>query len=334
MRRKEIVESQSEKKNSMKSQESSSKSYLERAKNGVGIAFAGALKAAEVTMKGATVILAVQEGLGLDRAQALSQPNASDTALSLRGNDKTTKRHLGIDQKELLHSSNQTDLGHSLRNITPEELNQMGVKNPERFLQNRQKLDQNLQQRAQKRAQRQKMRLHAEKAQEDPKVLERLRKLFKEMPEQASSKTDRRKLNVPLTPCLQWDLATSTVTGTVIPIGTDGTALQVVYKLRVQNICSDPVDSMQYTVANDWTCPTGCVKTSDINSHSFDGLPTSIGQNQFSAGISNDKVYCVQDNNGEPVDVAPDSVTTAVYASGQQKGSMIYSPQVTFEVLP
>ena len=48
---KKTVESQSEKKNSIQSQESSSKSYLERAKNGVGIAFADAFKAAEVTRR-------------------------------------------------------------------------------------------------------------------------------------------------------------------------------------------------------------------------------------------------------------------------------------------
>jgi hypothetical protein len=37
-------------------------------------------------------------------------------------------------------------------------------------------------------------------------------------------------------PCLQWNLDTSRVTGTPIPVS-DGTALQVVYSLHVQNIC-------------------------------------------------------------------------------------------------
>ena len=55
---KETVERQSEKKSGSKSQESSSTLY-DRAKKGIGIAYAGALKAVEATVNGATAVLAV-----------------------------------------------------------------------------------------------------------------------------------------------------------------------------------------------------------------------------------------------------------------------------------
>jgi pimeloyl-ACP methyl ester carboxylesterase len=153
------------------------------------------LKAAEATMKITTAGLAVQAGLGLDGAHALSQSNASDTALAHRGNNKTTERHPGIDQKGLPHPSNQTDLERNLSKVTPELLEHLGtfVKNPEQFIRNVQKRDHNLQKRDQKREQRQEMRRLVEEAREHPEVLESLRKLFEEMPEQKSSETSRIK---------------------------------------------------------------------------------------------------------------------------------------------
>jgi hypothetical protein len=75
----------------MKSQDSGSKSYIERARNGVGIAFAGALKAAEVALKVTTAGLAVQAGLGLDGANALSMSDASNTALAHRDGATTLR---------------------------------------------------------------------------------------------------------------------------------------------------------------------------------------------------------------------------------------------------
>jgi hypothetical protein len=317
------------------------------------------------------------------------------TALVSPDGGNATERH----EKGFSNLSNQTNLERSLRNVTPEELKQMGVKNPERFLENVQKLEQNLQQREQKRAQRQEMRRLVEEAQKNPEVLKSLSKLFEEMPKQESSEVKRsaekrqpseqvsqstkethqqeqgktakwqalmdkikvhpeaRKLLAskeasppgseiaPTSnedihtqdasgPCLQWNLDTSRVTGTEIPVS-DGTALQVVYSLHVQNICSDPVDNILYGAIENWQCPEGCVSSSGINTPSFDGLPLSIGQNQFSAGIWNDKIWCVQpDNNGNPVDVPPTSVTVAASVQGEQNGSKIYGPEVTFEVVP
>jgi hypothetical protein len=243
--------------------------------------------------------------------------------------------------------------------VTPEELKQMGVKNPERFLQNRQKLEQNLQQRVQKRVQRQEMRRILEEAQKNPKVLEDLRKLFEEPKAKTDPAHSRRMLGrsqgaardvaaptsseiAPTSikdihtqdasgPCLQWNLDTSRVTGTEIPVS-DGTALQVVYSLHVQNICSDSVDNILYGAIENWQCSEGCVSSSGSSSNAFRGIPSSIGQNQFSAGIWDNQVWCVQsDNNGEPVYVPPASVTIIASVQGQQKGSRIYSPQVTFE---
>ncbi len=116
------VESQSEKKSSSKSQESSSTLY-DRAKNGVGIAYAGALKAAEATIKSATVAMAVQAFSGLGGAHAISTSDAPSTALvspdsGSRDGDNATALH--FDQKGLSHLSNQTNLERSFRNVTPE----------------------------------------------------------------------------------------------------------------------------------------------------------------------------------------------------------------------
>jgi plasmid maintenance system antidote protein VapI len=121
----------------------------------------------------------------------------ADTALARRdggsrNGDNATVLHL--DQKGLPHLSNQTNLEHNLSKVTPELLDHLGkfVENPEQFIQNAQ---QQLEQDIQKQAQRQEMRRLAEKAQENPKILESVKKLFEEIPGKEGRETDRRKLD-------------------------------------------------------------------------------------------------------------------------------------------
>ncbi len=67
--KKETVESQSEKKNCSKSQDSSS--FYDRMKNGLGVASAGAWAALKVT----TAVFAVQSsGFGIGRVEGFSAP--------------------------------------------------------------------------------------------------------------------------------------------------------------------------------------------------------------------------------------------------------------------
>jgi hypothetical protein len=133
-------------------------------------------------------------------------------------------------------------------------------------------------------------------------------------------------------PCLQWDTTNSKVTGVEIPTS-DGTALQVVYNLRVQNICSDPVDNVLFSVVDDWACPADCVNPTGTLSNAFEGSPSSIGQNQFTAGRSDDRTWCTQsDNDGNPISVPPDSVTTTAYLIGEQDGNTIQSIPITLGV--
>jgi hypothetical protein len=66
------VERQLEKKSSMKSQNSSS--FYDRMKNGLGVASAGAWKAAEATLKVTTAVFAVQSGFGIGRVEGFSAP--------------------------------------------------------------------------------------------------------------------------------------------------------------------------------------------------------------------------------------------------------------------
>jgi hypothetical protein len=109
------------------------------------------------------------------------------------GRDNATALHL--DQKRLPHLSNQTDLERNLSKVTPELLDHLGkfVKNPEQFIQNARQLEQNFQQREQKREQRKNTRQLMEKAQNNPEVLESLRKLFEEIPGKESSETNHMK---------------------------------------------------------------------------------------------------------------------------------------------
>ncbi len=171
----------------------------------------------------------------------------------------------------------------------------------------------------------------------NPELRERARKLLAESRQLTEQKSSERKeidaIGPIPKPCLQWNLDTSRVTGKVIPKG-DGTALLLADSFHVQNICSDPIDNILYGAIDNWQCPEGCVSSSGSSSSAFEGIPSSIGQNQFSAGIWDNQVWCVQsDNNGEPVYVPPASVTITASVQGQQKGSRIYGPEATFEVV-
>jgi hypothetical protein len=79
-------------------------------KNGIGIAFAGAWKAAEVTSKVTTAGLAVQTILGLDVANALPTSNESTTALARRdggSRDRDNATALYIDHLRKLGVTDQ-----------------------------------------------------------------------------------------------------------------------------------------------------------------------------------------------------------------------------------
>jgi hypothetical protein len=329
---KETVESQSEKKSSSKPQESNSTLY-DRAKKGIGIAYAGVLKAAETTIKGATAAMAVQAFSGLGGAHALSTSDAPSTALvspdsgSRDGNNGTA---LHLDQKGLSHLSNQTHLERSLGKVTPGQLKQMGVKNPERFMRNVQKLEHNLQQRGQRQKVRQEMRRILEEAKKNPEVLESLRDLFKE-----SSEIHRRKLD---TPCLQDSFPKSYVRGEVLEVEGGGTVLQVLSDLGTTNICSDPVSSVQFGRIISYTCPPDCTpSTGGSGSEStpkesfVEGVPSTIAQYATSKGSATDQIYCLQtDSNGRKTPIAPSSTLYIVWPQGIQKGSTIRGKSIPY----
>jgi hypothetical protein len=294
----------------------------------------------DAVMKGATVVLATQAVLGLDRAHALSTSDAPSTALvspdgGSRDNNNVTALHL--DQKRLPHLSNQTHLEHSLGlgKMTPEQLKQMGVKNPERFLENVQKLEQNLQQRVQKRVQRQEMRRIVEEAQKNPEVLKSLRKLFEEMPGKEDSETDRRKLDVVSgKPCMQWGFI-NTVKGVPTAVEGGGSAITVNYDTYVINTCSEPISNIQFTSGEYYTCPAGCAETSDTKTYEMAGLPSSIGQGGMSTGTGTDALACKRvDASGAITPMAPTKVVATVLPQGMQGGKEVYAGAKTFDVYP
>ncbi len=156
----------------MRSQDNSSMSKEQKLRKWVGVGYA-----AKVAGLGALALIG--------GARADTPPG---TDLALRGNDKTTAPPPYSERAQT-----RQERAFNPDNVTPEVLKKLGVKNPEQFIRNVQKLEQNLQQREQKREQRQEMRRIVEKARENPEVLESVRKLFEEMPGKKSSETDRRK---------------------------------------------------------------------------------------------------------------------------------------------
>ena len=206
----------------------------------------------------------------------------------------------------------------------------MGVKNPERFMQNVQKLEQNLQQRVQKRVQRQEMRRIVEEAQKNPEVLKSLRKLFEEMPGKKSSEIDRRKLDVvgPV-PCLNWGFP-NTVKGTGTSFG-DGTAVVVNYDMNAINTCADTISNVQFNVGQSITCPEGCTANSYRVQFYIGGLPSSIDQGKMSLGTATEVLSC-REPDGTPT--APNSVTATVLLQGVRNGNAIIGPSETFDAYP
>ena len=109
-----------------------------------------------------------------------ARPEPSGSALQRQGHDNTT----GLHPQEFNNLSHPTALEFNpyTYKVTPElldHLRKVGVPDPEQHIRN-----------VQQREQRQKMRQLAEKARENPEVLESVRKLFEEMPGKESSETE------------------------------------------------------------------------------------------------------------------------------------------------
>jgi triacylglycerol esterase/lipase EstA (alpha/beta hydrolase family) len=113
-----------------------------------------------------------------------ARPEAPSSALQRKEHDNTTDLPPAFHQQEFNNLSHPTALEFNPHKVTPELLDHLSkfAKNPENFAQNVQKRDNH--QIIQKRQQRQEMRRLVEKAREHPEVLESLKKLFEEVPEQ------------------------------------------------------------------------------------------------------------------------------------------------------
>ncbi len=119
-----------------------------------------------------------------------ARPEPSGSALQSKGNDNTT----GLHPQEFNNLSHPTALEFNpyTYKVTPElldHLRKVGVPDPEQHIRNVQQQEQNINKREQR------MRRLAEKARENPDVLESVRKLFEEMPGKESSETNRMKLD-------------------------------------------------------------------------------------------------------------------------------------------
>ena len=178
------VESQLDSKSSRKSQDCSS--YYDRMKNGLGIAAAGAWKAAEAALKVTTAGLAIQGVSGLGEAHMLSTSNTSDTAMARTDGGNATALRPAFNQQEFNNLSHPKALEFNPREVALGSLNLLskaGVRNPKKFIQDTQK--QYDHQSIHKREQRQEL---AKKAQE---ALKSVSKLFEEKPGKESRETNR-----------------------------------------------------------------------------------------------------------------------------------------------
>jgi hypothetical protein len=165
LRRKEIVESQSEKKNSSNLQDRSSMNEDQKLRKWVGVGYAG--RVAKAALVGIATLTA-----------KVSADTPAGTALVNPDTGKATALH---PYSEGAQSWPQSEF--NLDHVTPETLEHFSkfMKNPKRFIQE-----------MQQREQKQQMRRLAEKARENPEVLEDLRKLFEEVP----GKVKNRKIDI------------------------------------------------------------------------------------------------------------------------------------------
>jgi broad specificity phosphatase PhoE len=176
---KEIVESQSDKKSSSKSQDSSSMSEKQKLRKWIGVGYA-----AKVAGLGA---LALTGGTRADTSPG--------TDLALREKNETTALHPYSEGAQIRP---QREFNPDAP-LTPEgrkHFKKIGVTDPERFIENVQKRD--YPQSIQKREQRQKQRMQrlVKEARDNPDVLKSLSNLFKdEIPEKESHEIDRIKLD-------------------------------------------------------------------------------------------------------------------------------------------
>src|SRR5271157_4296036 len=127
------------------------------------------------------VMLASARGINVE-----GRPVRGGTALRLLDSNNTTNLP-SLGWEGFNNLSHPTALEFNPNKVTPElldHLRKVGVPDPEQHIRN-----------IQQREQRQNMRQLAEKARENPEVLESVRNLFEEMPEKESSETNRRKLD-------------------------------------------------------------------------------------------------------------------------------------------
>lgn len=147
---------------------------------------------------------------------------------------------------------------------------------------------------------------------------------------------ERRKLDVvgPTPVCLQDGFPPTSVTGTVITDAAGGSTVNIDYSFSAVNNCPDPIDTIQFTAAEIYTCPAGCDQTSGVKDVFANGIPGSIGQNIMSKATAFDQFYCKQtDSNGVVTPEAPTSLTITVQAEGTKAGGGVQSIPKIFPVL-
>jgi hypothetical protein len=252
---------------------------------------------------------------GMSGAEARPEPPGS--ALQRKDHYNTTDLPPTFNQQKFNNLSHSTALEFDPKAVTPELLEHLSkfMKNPEKFIQDNQKRDHP--QSIQKREQRQMMRRLAEKARENPEVLESLRNLFEEMPGKESSKTDRRRLDAPPNfQCLDVSASRIATEGTVPVTDPPGTGYQAILEPYLTNNCGETITNTEFTITSIVGCPDG---SSNTQTRTIAGLASINDGQTLENGISEvENGACIEKTNGVPVvTVLPTSFTLQMMALGE-----------------
>jgi hypothetical protein len=291
-----------------------------------------------------------------------ARPEAPSSALQRKEHDNTTNLPPAFHQQEFNNLSHPTALEFNPHKVTPELLDHLSkfVKNPEKFAQNVQKRDHP--QSIQKRGQRQRIRRLVEKAREHPEVLESLKKLFEEVPEQNHRKllaesrppSEQDKGTEHLTPekidqevlentkrklyeeCLQWLSVKGVLGSTTIvdgPLSGEGTTVEL--SLQADNNCGGTVDNVQFNAGITYTCPSECKpgnggSVGEVGGQEVveNGAPSTIENGQLSQAQLITAAFCQQvDSNGDVTAILPpSSVSALVTTLGTYNGEVVQTP--------
>ena len=175
----------------------------------------------------------------------------------------------------------------------------------------------------------------------NPELIEYARKLPAEsrMPsEQKSNEIERRELNVPRTPCLQWVpplVGKGTLTDITLPGGVTGQGVLVDYEFNILNTCQDAINNVYFSIEESYNCPANCVSLTGRREGTTNGVPGTIEQGKISTGNQVWTDHCIQqDSSGAQTAVSPELIVATVYANGDQDGGPILSGPRDLTVYP